>query len=115
MVPWLLIVVLLLVSSFLLWQYHDARNQLSTTQQETKNVNQIRKLLLLPGDENPVTYATVKNAKALSQLVFYQHAENGDVVFYFAREHYLILYRPSTNMIINISSQAVESSSASGK
>lgn len=100
--PWIIITVLVVITGLLFWQYQEAQKKLSEPQQIAKYERQLRKIILLPADEKPITTATVKDATALSKILFYKNAKNGDVVFVFGKEHLAILYRPSTNQIINI-------------
>ena len=100
--PWIIIVVLVVVSGLLFWQYHEAKQKLDGPGQIAQDEKRLRKIILLPVNEKPITTATVKDASALSKILFYKNAHNGDVVFVYKNEHLAILYRPSTNQIINI-------------
>lgn len=65
-------------------------------------VQKVGKLMILPHGETPVV-ATVTNAQLLKQSQpFYQDAQNGDVLMIYSQAQRAILYRPGTDMIINV-------------
>lgn len=100
--PWLLILILLVVSGFLFMEYKEAQNKLIDVKtQNAKYEKQLHKLILLPSNESP-TIATVKDAEKLRKQLFFKNAQTGDKVFVYNKERKAILYRPSTNMIINV-------------
>jgi hypothetical protein len=111
--PWLLVCLLLLVSVFLFLQYRQAQDNMTVTEQNSKYQKQLGKLILLPTNESP-TIATVKDAGKLSKQVFFKDAKNGDKLFVYSKSRKAILYRPSSNMIINVQSVNVTPNSTSG-
>lgn len=71
-------------------------------QRETeKVVSTLGKLMELPKDEVP-TIATISDKEKLKDQVFFNTAENGDILFAYTTAMKAILYRPSTNKIINV-------------
>ena len=73
---------------------------------QTANDNQatidaVGKLIVLPTGEEP-TIATVTDPKALQDQPFFANAEVGDRVLIYQTSKKAILYRPSTNIILNI-------------
>jgi len=87
-------------------KYRSAQNALQNpavyVQQETKLLKErVGKFIELPTDEEP-TIATVTDADRLREQPFFANAQNGDRVFIFTRAHKAILYRPSTNKIIEV-------------
>jgi hypothetical protein len=71
-------------------------------QKETnKLVATLGKLMELPSKETP-TVATISDKDKLKDQAFFAQAENGDVLFAFTTSMKAILYRPSTNKIINV-------------
>ena len=66
----------------------------------TRLVGLLGKLIELP-TETP-TVATISDKTKLVGQAFFAQAENGDVLFAFTTSMKAILYRPSTNKIINV-------------
>jgi len=64
-------------------------------------IKTIGKLIELPSDETP-TVATISNKEKLKDQLFFAKAENGDKLIAFTKAMQAILYRPSTNKIINV-------------
>lgn len=60
----------------------------------------VGKLVEIPANETP-TIATVSDATKLSVQPFFAGAQNGDKFLYFPQAKKAVLYRPSTNKIIN--------------
>lgn len=70
------------------------------SQQEVKSVSQaIGQFMELPTDEEP-TLATVTDQEKLKDQDFFKKAQNGDKVLIYTKAQKAILYRPSTNKII---------------
>jgi len=71
-------------------------------QEETKKlVNTLGRLIELPKDEMP-TVATISDISKLKGQTFFSSAKNGDILFAYTASMKAILYRPSTNKIINV-------------
>lgn len=64
-------------------------------------VEELSKLMELPIDETP-TVATISDKAKLAGQIFFKNAENGDILFAYTNAMKAILYRPSTNKIINV-------------
>jgi len=64
-------------------------------------VESLRKLMELPADEEP-TIATVADASKLKDQPFFANSQNGDRVIVYTKARKAILYRPSTNKIIDV-------------
>lgn len=74
-------------------------------EQTNATIASVRSLVLTP-DETP-TVATIQNKETLVDQPFFKQAENGDKVLYFATAKKAILYRPSVNRVIDMSSVEV--------
>jgi hypothetical protein len=112
-----LLAIALLSSIINLWAYKDsqhdfqiARQQLADAQQKLLQVSQpdtealiakVGQLILLPTNENP-TIATVADLSKLQGQPFFAQAQVGDKVLIYTNAKKAILYRPSTNKIIEI-------------
>lgn len=93
----------------------DALNKAANPTQTVQNakqelVDKVGKLVDLPPGETPST-ATVSDASKLQNQAFFARAQNGDKVLVFSKAGRAVLYRPSTNKIIEYS--AVNLSTAS--
>jgi len=84
-------------------QYRDLKaNPNLEAQKETEDLVQaLGKLMELPSDETP-TVATISDKEKLKDQSFFVKAENGDKLIAFTKAMQAILYRPSTNKIINV-------------
>jgi len=72
------------------------------SQQETaKLVSSVGKLMALPTDETP-SIATVTDKTKLADQPFFTNSENGDKVLIYTNAKKAILYRPSTDKIIEV-------------
>jgi hypothetical protein len=100
--PWLISIFLLLIAGFLFLQYRQAQDKLSGSKNENAKIEKkLGEIILLPA-EKPSIFTVSNSANAKKQSAFYKNAQNGDRVFVYAKEKKAILYRPSTNMIINV-------------
>ncbi len=101
----LIILVLLIACAFLFTQYQDAQKKLhpavEVKKQTTTLVGRVGKLVILPTDETP-TIVTVLHADKLKTQTFFADAKDGDKVIVYNIKKRAILYRPSTNKIVNI-------------
>ena len=69
-------------------------------------VKKIGRLIELPKDEEP-TVALVSDVEKLKGQVFFANAQNGDQVLIYSNAKKAILYRPSINKLIEVSSLAI--------
>ncbi len=82
-------------------------NKLSSTsvsseKDETQQlVDRLGKFMELPSNETP-TLATVSDVESLKAQVFFKNAQNSDQVLLYAEAGKAILYRPSTQKIIEV-------------
>ena len=101
------LVMLLLLSfsttAFYYYKYQAIKsNPTSVAEAEVKKLtNGVGKLIKLPVDELP-TVATVEDKDKLKDQPFFADTENGDKILIYTRAKKAIIYRPSSNSIINV-------------
>jgi len=100
------IIVVVALVGVVTWQFIEMgrlRNPDHSAEQATREARalkeQVSKLMQLPDED--ATVATVQDASRLSGQDFFKDAENGDKVLIFTIARRAVIYRPSTNMIIN--------------
>lgn len=91
-----LVVILLIISSVLFWQYQKTTGQGNN---ELESIMSKLDLMIDLPDESP-TLATVSDKNKLPDEPFYKKAENGDKVLIFNNASKAILYRPSSGKIL---------------
>jgi hypothetical protein len=111
----LLIVGLSIATYFFYTRYQRAQKLVSNPQEisrlETADlVSRIGKLIQLP-NETP-TVATVQEVDKLKDQPFFVNAVNGDKVLIYSESRKAILYRPSQNKIIDITSLSLNDTNA---
>jgi hypothetical protein len=74
---------------------------LAADKQTTQLVAQVRKLMILPTDEQP-TVATVTDATKVKNQPFFKDAKNGDRILIYVNAKKAILYDPNQNVIVNV-------------
>ncbi len=101
-------IFLLLAASTIYFFIKDQRSQqLLTNPQAVEKeaiqelTSRIGKLVELPKKETPVV-AAVSDVNKLKNQTFFIDAQNGDKVLIYTKAQKVILYRPSTNKVINI-------------
>ena len=103
------VLVLLVGIGWFAYDYSQVRKEnerLSDPQEAAKDataklVEDVSKLVQLPQGETP-TVATVSDASKLQNQAFFAKAQNGDKVLIYTQAKRAILYRPSTNKVIEI-------------
>ena len=93
-------------------KYSDANKLLAdpnalVQKEESKVIDMLGKLIDLPTDEKP-TVATVLDKEKLKDQPFFAKAENGDKLIVFAQSKKAILYRESTNKIVEFAQLVLE-------
>lgn len=86
-------------------------NQISSAQL-TSVLNRVNKIMELPSGETP-QIATVVDKNKLKSQPFFSRAQNGDQVLIYAKAKEAILYRPSSNKIIEVAPLNISTPSAS--
>ncbi len=99
----LLVVAITGIAIYSSWELYKIKSptyQKQMLEQQTKDIiNAVGKLIELPSDTPQI--ATVTNVDALKKdQPFFDNSKNGDQILIFQKE--VILYRPSTNKIINV-------------
>lgn len=102
----IIILILVLGLAALGWQYNQTREenkklsdpQVAVRRDADELKAKVGLLVELP-DEQP-TVATVSDASKLQSQQFFQKAQNGDKVLIFTNAKRAVLYRPSTNKVI---------------
>lgn len=84
-------------------KYQKVKNNPETVaKEETASLEKsIGKLMTLPTGETP-NVATIIDKEKLKDQPFFNNAENGDKVLIYTKAQKAIIYRPSTNKIINV-------------
>jgi type II secretory pathway pseudopilin PulG len=102
----IIIIILLIGLAFLGWQYNKARQdnkkladpQVAVQRDAQELKTKVGQLVELP-NEQP-TIATVNDVTKLQNQQFFAKAQNGDKVLIFKEAKRAVLYRPSTNKVI---------------
>jgi len=117
----LLIVIVLLISGGFVYynnqkKLQDTQETISLSEQREKEnselIEKVGKLILLPTNEQP-TIATITDKSQLSTQPFFNNAVDGDKVLVYANAKKAILYRPSTDKIIEVAPVNITSPSVS--
>lgn len=99
-------------------QYKDSQQKLANPAEAAKEevakiIASIGKLMVLPSDEEP-TVATVADRDKLKDQLFFTNAQNGDKVVIYTKAKKAILYRPTTNKIIEVAPVNLGQANATG-
>lgn len=113
-------VVLLAVlpSMYFYTKYRQVQTKLqntnTATKEETKRlIAKVAKLMVLPTDEEP-TIASITDKDKLQSQPFFANAANGDKMLLYMKAKKAILYRPSSNQIVEVAPMSInENASAS--
>jgi len=99
-------------SIFCLKQYQTTKRERQPQTVLQQIVSKLQQHYPLPSGEQP-TLARVQDADTISQQPFFKDAHNGDDVLIYQKSKLAIIYRPSTNKIINAGPAVVNTASAS--
>jgi hypothetical protein len=94
---------LISLSGYLYLQLQDVKNNPDKVSQAQVNslVKKVGRLIALPTDEQP-TVATVQDKEKLKDQPFFNGAENDDKLLIYTKAQKAIIYRESTNSLINV-------------
>jgi hypothetical protein len=111
----LLLIVALAVAGYFGYRWHQSdyrqKHPDEVAQAQTQDlVDRVGQLMILPADETP-TVATISDVSKLVGQSFFANAQNGDKVLIYSDARQAILYRPSTNQIVNIAPLNIDTTS----
>lgn len=114
--PILAVVVVILViglagaATYFYLQYNHLKNnpELVAKQETDDLIQRVGKLITLPTGETP-TVATVDDKTKLADQAFFADVENGDKLLIYTKAQKAIIYRESTNKIINVGPVSIDS------
>lgn len=100
-------------------QYKQTKIVLDNPEIASKNevkeiTEKLGKIYKLPEDEEP-TVATVLDKEKLKDQPFFAKAENGDKVVIYTKSQIAILYRVTSNMIINVAPVSLSNQQQAGE
>lgn len=102
-----IIVVLAALAGFFLWQYQKAAANPQAAvnakaKQDTERILQkVGAIYELPTDETP-TVALVQDKEQLNGQAFFARAQNGDYLVLYEKSALALIYRESSNKLINV-------------
>ena len=101
----LLFAISLGLTGFFFYQYRISQQQLSqATVDNTEFIlKKVARLTLIPKDEKP-SIASVSSKDQLPDQAFFRNAEIGDKLIVFTKSKKAILYRPSLDRIVEVTS-----------
>lgn len=106
-VTFIVIIIIALLGIYGSWHYYQKYKSatvdpnIEAQKVTAEMVSSLGKLMELPQGETP-TVATISDKSKLVGQSFFVNAENGDILFAYTTAMKAILYRPSTNKIINV-------------
>jgi uncharacterized membrane-anchored protein YhcB (DUF1043 family) len=92
-----IIVVILGVVGFSMWQQQQASKDITDVQTV---MDKVSKHMILPGGETPALVTVVDKAKLTGD--FFKNAQDGDKALIYQKNHRAILYRPSVDRIVDV-------------
>lgn len=98
----LLLVAALSAAGYFYYQYRHSA-QVADAKEIEELTENIGRFFVLPDGETP-TLATVTDKEKLAEQPFFQKAENGDKVLIYSASGRAILYRPSNEKIVDVTS-----------
>ncbi len=78
-----------------------AAGGLDTTSDEAV-LQAVSELMILPDEPEPIIALVADAARLQAEQAFYRGAENGDMLLVFPQSRQAVIYRPSSNKIVNV-------------
>ena len=96
-------------AGYFFWQYNALKSNPDTIAKEKTDtlVTKVGKLYVLP-KETP-TVAEISDKEKLKDQAFFNNAQNGDYLLLFTNAKQAIIYRESTNQLINVGPISISS------
>ena len=102
-----ILVILAFIGYILCYHYYTEAQSLKKTsdqvaqEQAVKITAEVAQLMQLPTDESP-SVVTVTDKSKVADQPFFKNAQNGDALLVYSKNMEAIIYRPSTNKIIQV-------------
>jgi len=94
--------IVIVAGGYYYYRHFIAVDSQTASQAEVQDlVKKVSKLIMLPSNESP-TVATVSDPSKLSNQAFFANSQKGDKVLIYTSSKKAILYRPSTNKIVEV-------------
>lgn len=85
---------------------HQGTPDMMTGELDTTNdqavLQAVSRLMVLPAESDPIIALVADAARLQTEQAFYRGAENGDILLVFPQSRQAIIYRPSSNQIVNV-------------
>lgn len=97
------ILVLLAVSGVLAWKYYQVTQEQKNSPQSVSQriISKVGSIYALPSGEEP-TVALIQDKNKLENQEFFSGARNGDYLLIYTKAKVALVYRESTNKLINV-------------
>jgi len=104
-----ILVVALATAGVMTFKYQDLKKnpEQVTQSQQKKLLEKVGALIKIPSDEQP-SIATVSDKEKLKEQAFFKNAENGDTLLIYSNAKKAILYRESSNQVIEVAPIAID-------
>ena len=120
MIASLVVILVFAGAGYFGYRYMQAKKEITRLSNPTEAARQeaqaltdkVSSIVQLPTNETP-TIATVSDASKLQSQPFFANAQNGDKVLIFTQAKKAIMYRPSTNKVIEIATINIDKSTQS--
>lgn len=109
-----IIVLLAAAAGYFYWQYTTIRNNpnIVADQNTTRLTSEVGKLYDLPTNEKP-SVAQISDKSKLGSQPFFANAQNGDYILIYTKNKLALVYRESSNKIINVGPVSIDQNTQS--